>query len=73
MDGRFYPMTVFVWKLEVPSLVVDQEQWKLIEQHAPESWTAAYTVGKDSAGNTRWSAPWSIRRVDETWVAERLR
>jgi hypothetical protein len=69
--GRFDPRSVDLWPGQPSSLIVDQESWKLLETKGPEEWMAAHRVksGNDSA----WSAPWSIRRDGDGWVAERLR
>lgn len=71
IDGRFKPVQVAAWG-DPPYLIVDQEAWQILEQLAPEAWTAAYRQGRDAEGKARWSAPWSVRRERAVWVAERL-
>lgn len=71
ITGRFEPFRVDVWPGDPSSLIVDQEAWKLLETKGPEEWVAAYRVGVEG-NKSVWSEPWSIKRMNAHWVAERL-
>lgn len=71
VDGRFEPRFVHLPWEGYTYLVVDQDGWNLIETKGNQDWIAAYKIGGTYEAPT-WSEPWSIKRLDDGWIAERL-
>lgn len=66
VDGRFTLM-IAPRLIHNGYLNVDQEAWKVLETRGANEWVAAYPIAASG-----WSAPWSVRRENNRWVAERL-